>query len=89
MRYRDIIEGDIVHFPQPEIPAAIKSLADTLTDPRPIHQMYEVGDMLDLDGETGEVKSVNADTMLIAFPSGDRIVPRNASGLTVTPFEKW
>lgn len=69
--------------------ATVGSLADTLTDPRPLEAMYRKGDFLTLNGEVGEVQSANERSVVINFPSGQRIVPRNQAGLEVAPPEMW
>lgn len=69
--------------------ATVGSLVDTLTDPRPLTAMYEKGDFLTMSGEVGEVQSANERSVVINFPSGQRIVPRNQAGLEVADPALW
>jgi hypothetical protein len=89
MRYRDLMESNVVQFPSPKLPEPLSSLASFLTDPRPTSAMYQVGDMLTIDGEMGEVIKANDTSVLLALPSGNRVVSRRDPGLEVAAHERW
>ncbi len=72
MRYHEILnehrffEGEVVRFPKPsrratdnnDICNAAKSLRDFLSDPRPVHQRYQPGDVL-RSRKIGEIVDVD------------------------------
>lgn len=89
MRYSEFSEGEVVGFPEQPLPGPLKGFADLLSDPRPTHALYQQGDMLMLGDEMGEVVKSNEKSLLIRFPSGDRVVSRRDPNLTVAPFERW
>jgi len=72
-----------------EVPVEITSLTNVLTDPRPLSAMYQAGDVLMLNGEVGSVVSATDRNLVLKFPSGTRMVPRNTAGLEVAPIHLW
>ena len=72
-----------------DIPDAITSLANFMRDPRPLRQMYDVGDVLMVGDEVGSVVSATDSALVIDLPSGRRIVPRTTPNLTPAPPDRW
>jgi len=71
------------------LPNALNSLAEFLSDPRPLHSRYQTGDNLTLGSERGRVMSHNDTHVVLDLPSGPRLVPRTHPDLTVTPYGDW
>ena len=89
MRYRDIIETNVVNFPSPDMPDELTSFTNMMIDPRPIHALYQKGDVLTYKGMKGRVVGVNPDSIVLALPNGDQIIPRNDPDLDVAPYHEW
>lgn len=95
MKITDILpvlsEGDVINFPdRGPMAGAMKSLADFLTDPRPIEGMYQEGDVLIYKGEIGEVTSCNDRSLVLSMRNGgDVIVNRRDFDLEVAPPHLW
>lgn len=73
-----------------ELPAPMASLAQFLSDPRPVHQLYRNGDVLTYKGDIGEVSSSNERSVSLRMKDGTtRIVRRNDPDLDVAPYKLW
>lgn len=73
-----------------ELPGPLASLAQFLSDPRPIEDLYQTGDVLTYKGDLGEVTSHNERSVSLRMKDGSvRIVRRNDPDLEVAHHSLW
>lgn len=81
---QDLTEGD------DELPSAISSLTQFLSDPRPIEDLYQTGDVLTYKGDLGEVTAHNERSVSLRMKDGSvRIVSRYDPDLEVAHHSLW
>ncbi len=77
------------HWEFPELPHAMGSLRDFLTDPRKTSAIYQKGDYLSYRGETGPVVGCNDKSVVLRIDGQNHIVDRDDPELDVAHYSEW